>query len=88
MPRSITSGIPSSLLQGTAQRLSVYTYDASWNQVEVPWDQARMIVVDAVRNNGTVIVPSAGMAHAWGTAPLAAQDGAATLEDLIRRYFP
>lgn len=88
MPSIVQNNIPPSLLTGQAARLTVYTYDRSTNLVEVPWDQARTLVVDSARTNGAVVAPSAGVVHAFGEEPLAAQYGAASLEDLIRLFFP
>ena len=87
MPTTIQSNIPPSLLTGQAARLSVYTYDDSTNLVEVAWDQARTLVVDSVRTNGAVVVPSSGVVHAYGDVPLAQQHGATSLEQLIGLFF-
>jgi hypothetical protein len=88
MPNIITSSIPPSLLTGQASRVSVYTYDSSSNLVEVPWDQARTLVIDAIRTNGNIVTPSAGVVHAYGDTPLAVTHNAASLSDLIQLFFP
>ena len=88
MPSIVSTNVPPSLLSGQASRLSVFTYDSSTNFVEVPWDQARTLVVDAVRPNNAVVMPSAGVVHAYGDTPLAVTHNATSLEDLVRKFFP
>ena len=87
MPTTVTSNIPPGLLSGQATRLSVYTYDSATNLVEVPWDQARTMVIDAVRPNGAVVTPSVGVIHSYGTDPIATQDGGFSSLDAIISYY-
>lgn len=88
MPTTITSNIPPGLLSGQATRLSVYTYDSATNQVEVAWDQARTIVIDAIRPNNAVVTPSVGVIHSFTTDPIATQDGGfSSLQSIIEYYY-
>jgi FAD/FMN-containing dehydrogenase len=88
MPTIVTRRIPSSLLVGQTQRLAVYCYANPGDTDEVPWDQARQIVVDTQRNNGAVVQAAIGTAVAPPGVTLAQQEGAATIEDLIVRFWP
>jgi hypothetical protein len=88
MPQIVTRSIPSSLLVGQTQRLAVYCYAKPGDTVEVPWDQARHIIVDTQRNNGQIVQASIGTAVAPAGTTLASHERVTTIEDMIVRFWP
>jgi hypothetical protein len=87
MPILVTT-IPASLRIGQTARLAVYCYANPGNTTEVPWTEARQIVVDAQRSNGALVQASVGTATAPEGMTLAEQEGVASLADLVARFWP